>query len=126
MTAAKPQSRFTSLLTSTIARELLVALGAALAGYQSSVFAGVRECRAYRRSNIDGNPGPAANCNLPLAAGILAWITVGVIAIGVMVEIAVVTSRYGHNKRTWRSSIAELELSAERREDTASLNPPKA
>lgn len=124
VTAAKPQSRFTSLFTSVLVRGFLFVFGAAMAGYQSTIFTGVRECRRYRRLNIDGNPGPAANCNLPLAAGILAWITVGVIAISVVVEIAVITSRYGNTKRTWRSSIAALEHGTEVRDDVRSLNPP--
>lgn len=124
VTAAKPQSRFTSLFTSVLARGFLFVFGAVMAGYQSTIFTGVRECRRYRRLNIDGNPGPAANCNLPLAAGILAWITVGVIAISVVVEIAVITSRYGNTKRTWRSSIAALEHGTEVRDDVRSLNPP--
>lgn len=129
VTAAKPSSRFTCLLASVIAREALVAAGAALAGYQSGVFAGVRECNAYRRSNIDGNPGPAENCRMPLAAGVVAWVAVGFIAIAVGVEIAVVTSRFGHTRSTWGASIAELaheEHRHETLEDTRSLNPPKA
>lgn len=126
VTAAKPQSRFTSLFTSVIIRGFLIVLGAAMAGYQSTIFTGVRECRVYRRRNVDGNPGPVANCNLPFAAGVLAWITVGVIAISVVVEIVVVTSKYGNTKRTWRSSLAALEHGNEVREDVRSLNPSKA
>lgn len=126
MTAFKPQSRFTSLLASTVARELLVAAGAALAGYQSSVFHAVPECRAMRRASTD--PEPAANCDLPLAAGVLSLVTLAAIVLAVAGEAAVTTSRYGHTRETWRASLAALARpqAADAHDAAESLNPRKA
>lgn len=79
MTGAKPRSRFTSLLSASVWRGFLVIAGAAVMGYYSTAFAGVRECHEYRRT-FKSSPGPVANCQLPLAAGIVGWITVVVVS----------------------------------------------
>lgn len=99
-------------------------LGAGLAGYQSDVFWGSRVCMRYRSSNPSYTP--TINCCMPVVAGVLAWVTVGAIALGVGLDIAVVTSRYGNTKRVWRSSLAQLEQDAETyRSYTALFSPPK-
>lgn len=72
--------------------------------------------------------GPAANCRLPLAAGVLAWVTVAVNALGIGLEMVVITKRYGNTKETWWASIASLTAIDEREvmEATRALNPWRA
>lgn len=84
MTGAKPQSRYTSLRTTTITRGALLVIGIALAGYQSTIFDAYRVCSAYLSrysgsSRFNGG-GSDANCQLPLASGILAWLTVAAVS----------------------------------------------
>lgn len=80
VTGVEHQSPFTSLRGTVAARGALVVLGCALAGYQSTVFGAYRRCQDYRdRFPQSGGGGSAANCQLPLASGILAWITVAAV-----------------------------------------------
>lgn len=97
-----------------------MALGAGLAGYQSDVFFGSQVCMRYHTSNPSYTP--TINCRMPVVAGVLAWVTVGAIALGVGLEIAVITSRYGNTKQVWRRSLTVLEGSAEIYR-TTSLHP---
>lgn len=85
MTNAKPQSRYTSLRSTTIARGVLFVAGCAFAGYESTIFKGYELCDAYRGRYSGRYIGPngggsAANCQLPLASGILAWFLVGAVS----------------------------------------------
>ncbi|EKD01975.1 hypothetical protein A1Q2_03675 [Trichosporon asahii var. asahii CBS 8904] len=119
VTGAKPQSRYTSLRTTTITRGVLLVIGIALAGYQSTIFDAYRVCSAYLSrysgsSRFNGG-GSDANCQLPLASGILAWLTVA--------AIVALTKRYGSTRSTWGASLLELPNTQRLpEEDKRSLN----
>jgi hypothetical protein len=80
VTGAKPRSRFTSLLSASIWRGVIVVTGLAIMGYYCTVFPAVRECHDYRK-RYTSSPGPVANCQLPLAAGIVGWVAVVVVSL---------------------------------------------
>lgn len=116
VTGTKPASRTTSLRFASVWRGFLILAGSAVLAYYSvSVFPGSRDCMRNSSCNNFGAAVRRANCQMPLAAGIIGWIAIAVLVLSLVVEIGTLR-RY---QNTWRAPLAGLEAA----EGEASLIP---
>ncbi|BEJ14206.1 hypothetical protein CspHIS471_0313800 [Cutaneotrichosporon sp. HIS471] len=113
VTAVKPSSRITSLLSASVRRGFLIVSGTAIMGYYCTVFTAVPECIALS-SRYKSTASTDANCLLPLVSGIVGWITVVILALSLVVEIFTLRGQ----SNDWRAPLAALQTA----EDEASLN----
>ncbi|BEJ06704.1 hypothetical protein CcaverHIS641_0312260 [Cutaneotrichosporon cavernicola] len=113
VTAVKPSSRVTSLLSASVWRGFLVVSGTAIMGYYCIVFTAVPECIA-RTPPYQRTTSTDANCLLPLASGIVGWITVVILALSLVVEICTLRGQ----SNDWCAPLAALQTA----EDDALLN----
>ncbi|BEI83368.1 hypothetical protein CcaverHIS002_0312360 [Cutaneotrichosporon cavernicola] len=100
-------------LSASVWRGFLVVSGTAIMGYYCIVFTAVPECIA-RTPPYQRTTSTDANCLLPLASGIVGWITVVILALSLVVEICTLRGQ----SNDWCAPLAALQTA----EDDALLN----